>query len=293
MPRVLILGSSGLLGSGISRILNSSFDVVGTHFNNAGYSIKESIRLDISKPEILESIIKDVSPDYVINCVGSTSVEECERLPEKAMLLNAVFPQRIASASNLLGFRYIHVSTDHYGTLSHETRNESMNPILLNQYAYSKYIGERLVLNENPESLILRTNFFGISASGNHSILDFAIKSLTKSIPIFGYEDVWFTPLGITQVGNFLATTLDRELTGILNLSGNESITKLTFLREVALGLGLDPNLVVAAKSSELSSRVTRPSNLSLDNSRLRSLGIQLPGLKDMIQEELSDRVVA
>lgn len=293
MPRVLILGSSGLLGSGISRILNSNFDVVGTHFNNAGYSVKESLHLDVSSPEIFESMVKEVSPDYVINCIGATSVEECERLPEKAMLLNAVFPHRVARASNLFGFRYIHVSTDHYGTLSHELRSESMNPILLNQYGYSKYIGEHLVFNDNPESLILRTNFFGLSASGNHSILDFAIRSLTKSIPIFGYEDVWFTPLGVTQVGKFLATNLDRGLTGILNLSGSESITKLTFLREVALGLGLDPNLVVPAKSSELSPRVTRPSNLSLDNSRLRSLGIQLPGLKDMIQEELSYRVVA
>ena len=293
MPRVLILGSSGLLGAGISRILNSNFDVVGTHLNNSGYSVKKSLRLDVSSPEVFESMVKEVSPDYVINCIGATSVDECERLPEKAMLLNAVFPHRIAKSSKLFGFRYIHVSTDHYGTLSHETRSESMNPILLNQYGYSKYIGERLVLNENPESLILRTNFFGISASGNHSILDFAVKSLAKSISIFGYEDVWFTPLGVTQVGKFLAANLDRQLTGILNLSGNESITKLTFLREVALGLGLDPNLVVAAKSSGLSSRVTRPSNLSLDNSRLRSLGIQLPSLKDMIQEELSDRVIA
>lgn len=292
MPRVLILGSSGLLGSGISRILNSSFDVVGTHFNNAGYSVKESLHLDISKPEMFENMVKDVLPDYIINCIGATNVEECERLPEKAMLLNAVFPHRIAKASNLFGFRYVHVSTDHYGTLSHETRNESMIPIPLNKYGYSKYTGERLVLNESPESLIVRTNFFGISASGNHSILDFAIKSLTKSIPIFGYEDVWFTPLGVIQVGKFLATALDQKLTGILNLSGNESITKLSFLREVALSLGLDPNLVVAAKSSELSSRVTRPSNLSLDNSKLRRLGFQLPGLKDMIQEELSDRVV-
>jgi dTDP-4-dehydrorhamnose reductase len=292
LPRVLILGSSGLLGSGISRILNSSFDVVGTHFNNAGYSVKESLHLDISKPEMFENMVKDVLPDYIINCIGATNVEECERLPEKAMLLNAVFPHRIAKASNLFGFRYVHVSTDHYGTLSHETRNESMIPIPLNKYGYSKYTGERLVLNESPESLIVRTNFFGISASGNHSILDFAIKSLTKSIPIFGYEDVWFTPLGVIQVGKFLATALDQKLTGILNLSGNESITKLSFLREVALSLGLDPNLVVAAKSSELSSRVTRPSNLSLDNSKLRRLGFQLPGLKDMIQEELSDRVV-
>ena len=229
---------------------------------------------------------------WVQLCTKS-QVKSSRSVPCVSIQLTLSQASKQAKASKLFGFRYIHVSTDHYGTLSHEIRNESMNPILLNQYGYSKYIGERLVLNENPESLILRTNFFGISASGNHSILDFAIKSLTKSIPIFGYEDVWFTPLGVTQVGKFLVTTLDRELTGILNLSGNESITKLTFLREVTLGLGLDPNLVIAAKSSELSSRVTRPSNLSLDNSRLRSLGIQLPGLKDMIQEELSDRVVA
>ena len=58
MPRVLILGSSGLLGSGISRVLNSGFDVIGTHFNNAGYSVKDSLRLDISSPEIFESMVK-------------------------------------------------------------------------------------------------------------------------------------------------------------------------------------------------------------------------------------------
>jgi dTDP-4-dehydrorhamnose reductase len=293
LAKVLVLGSSGLLGSRISRILDSKFEVFGTHFNNSHNSIKGSIHLDIGSSDMFEKIIEKISPQYVINCVGATSVEDCERFPEKAMLLNAIFPHRVAKASNRVKFRFLQVSTDHYSTPGHETRDELMHPIPLNSYGYSKLTGERLVLNENPAALILRTNFFGASTSGNHSILDFAINSLKGTSPVFGYEDVWFTPLGVTQIGKFLESTLKCDRTGILNLSGTESITKFHFLRSVAVAMDLDPNLVVPAKSSGFSSLVTRPNNLSLDNSKLRSLGVELPSLEDMIREELSYKVVA
>ena len=128
--------------------------------------------------------------------------------------------------------------------------------------------------------------------SVSFSKTDFAINSLSNSTPISGYEDVSFTPIGVTQVGKFLASEMDRRITGVLNLSGSESISKFTFLREVAIGLGLDPQLVVSARSSELSTWVTRPTNLSLDNSTLLSRGFNLPSLKDMIREELSYRVL-
>jgi len=168
-----------------------------------------------------------------------------------------------------------------------------MHPIPLNSYGYSKLTGEYLVLNESPASLILRTNFFGISASGGHSILDFALNSLIGTSPVYGYEDVWFSPLGVTQIGRFLENAIDGNLTGLLNLAGTESITKFDFLRAVAEALDLDPNLVMPAKSSSFSSLVSRPTNLSLDNSKLRSLGVKLPTLRDMIEEELSYRVIA
>ena len=89
-----------------------------------------------------------------------------------------------------------------------------------------------------------------------------------------------------------MVSALESPISGVLNLSGSESISKLTFLREVAIALGLDPQLIVSARSSELSTWVTRPTNLSLDNSTLLGLGYSLPGLKDMIREELSYRVV-
>ena len=292
MKKVLILGTSGLLGSSLSRSLSSSFEVVGTHFSNRPKSENETIHLDVALPGMFERIIETVSPQYVINCIGATSVEECERLPEKAMLLNAIFPHTIAKASNRFGFRFIQVSTDHYDSPCHETRDEFMHPIALNTYGYSKFTGERLVLKETPTALILRTNFFGISLRGDHSILDFAINSLSHSTRISGYEDVLFTPIGVTQIGRFLASALDSPITGVLNLSGSESISKLTFLREVAIALGLDPHLIVSARSSELSTWVTRPTNLSLDNSTLLGLGYSLPSLRDMIREELSYRVV-
>ena len=292
MTKVLVLGSSGLLGSSILRVLNSKFEVIGTHFRNSTTSSAASIHFDVSSPGMLEKIINNVGPKYVINCIGATSVEECELFPEKAMLLNAIFPYRVAKASKDFDFQFLQVSTDHYSNPVGEIRDEFMQPIPLNSYGYSKYVGERLVLNVNPKSLILRTNFFGVSTRGDHSILDFAIKSFSDSTTIFGYEDVWFTPLGVSQIANFLATALESNHNGILNLSGTETVTKLSFLREVASALGLDPNLVRPAKSAQFPSSVARPLNLSLDNSRLLRLGVDLPSLKDMIRDELSYRVV-
>lgn len=293
MAKVLILGSSGLLGSRLSRILGSKFEVTGTHFNNAHCSVQGSNYLDISSLDMFETLIERVTPQYVINCIGATSVEDCERFPERAMLLNAIFPYRVAKASNYFKFKFLQISTDHYANLIRETRDELMHPIPVNSYGYSKFTGELLILNESPTSLILRTNFFGVSTRGNHSILDFAINSFKKPSPIFGYQDVWFTPLGVSQIGRFIESTLEWNIAGILNLSGTESTTKLAFLREVAVALDLDPNLVLAAKSSDLSSSVPRPTNLSLDNSKLLSLGVKLPGLKDMIREELSYKIVS
>jgi dTDP-4-dehydrorhamnose reductase len=168
-----------------------------------------------------------------------------------------------------------------------------MHPVPLNSYGYSKFAGERLVLKENSKSLILRTNFFGVSVRGDHSLLDYAISSFEKGSPLFGYQDVLFTPLGVTQIGNFLANGLKSNYSGILNLSGSESVTKLSFLRQVAEALGLDPKLVKVSSSAEFSTSVARPSNLSLDNSKLLRLGVKIPSLKDMIREELSYRVVA
>lgn len=292
MKKILILGCSGLLGSSLLRSFSSKFEVVGTHFSNSPKAGTKSLNFDVALPGMFERILETVSPQYVINCIGATSVEECERLPEKAMLLNAIFPHTIAKASNKFGFRFIHVSTDHYGSSTHETRDECMHPAALNSYGYSKFTGERLVLNETPAALILRTNFFGVSPRGNHSILDFAINSLSSSTKIFGYEDVLFTPIGVTQIGKFLISAMDNPISGVLNLCGSESISKLTFLREVAIALGLDPQLIIPIKSSEISSWVTRPTNLSLDNSVLLALGYSLPSLKDMIREELSYRVV-
>ena len=106
MAKVLILGSSGLLGSRLSRILGSKFEVTGTHFNNAHCSVQGSNYLDISSLDMFETLIERVTPQYVINCIGATSVEDCERFPERAMLLNAIFPYRVAKASNYFNFKF-------------------------------------------------------------------------------------------------------------------------------------------------------------------------------------------
>ena len=286
MKKILIIGGSGLLGSALQRELMSKFTVSSTYFSNGNHS-QGSFFLNVHDELSTSNLIQGLRPDYVINCAGLTNVEHCEKYPEKAMRLNAKFPESLAKLCAKNAIKLIHVSTDHFNSDIDTLRDESMTPVPVNRYGYSKLIGETLVRQVDNNALILRTNFFGVSPSGNHSLLDFAVVSLLGKKPLFGFEDVVFTPMGVTQFASTLTTLLDKDVSGILNLCGSESLTKLSFLKLVAEEMGFDPSLICPSISTEHRTKVNRPVRLSLDNSRLLGFTGDLPSLKHMIHVEL------
>ena len=286
MKKILIIGGSGLLGSALQRELKPKFTVSATYFSNIDDS-QGRFFLNVNEELSTSNLIQTLKPDYIINCAGLTNVEDCERYPEKAMLLNAIFPATLAKLCSEHAIKLIHVSTDHFNSDMHILRDESMTPIPVNRYGYSKLTGETLVRQIDDNALILRTNFFGLSPSGNHSLLDFAVASLLGGKPLFGFQDVVFSPLGVTQFAITLSILLEKDVSGILNLCGSESLTKLSFLQLVAEEMGFDSSLISPSISTEQRAKVERPIRLSLSNSRLLGFTGDLPSLKHMIRVEL------
>jgi dTDP-4-dehydrorhamnose reductase len=286
VKKILIIGGSGLLGSALQRELISEFTISSTYFSNGNES-QGRFFLNVHDELSTSNLLQELKPDYVINCAGLTNVEDCERHPERAMRLNAKFPAFLAKLCAKHAIKLTHVSTDHFNSDMDTLRDESMTPVPVNRYGYSKLIGETLVRQIDSNALILRTNFFGLSPSGNHSLLDFAVTSLLGEKPLFGFKDVVFTPVGVTLFARTLTTLLDRDVSGILNLCGTESLTKLSFLKLVAEEMGFDPSLICPSTSTEHRTEVNRPVRLSLNNSRLLGFTGELPSLKHMIRVEL------
>jgi len=292
MQKALIIGSTGLLGSRLSKVLSNLYELTCTHHKNAPLPGFNSINVTITSFTDLEEFFSSKRFELVINCAGLTNVESCESRPEAAWQLNATLPYHLAILSKKYNSRLIHVSTDHFFSEHDGPRDETEFMIPVNQYGYSKLAGEKYVLNFNDSATVIRTNFFGLSTPGSHSLLNFLVSKLSSNENITGFEDVHFSPLGVSTLALLISEISKRELPGLINAGGRETISKFEFACLVASALGSANTLVNSGSVSSFSGSVARPSYLALDSTRLAdALKIQLPSVTSMIEAELKNAI--
>jgi len=285
----LIIGASGLLGSIIYNKFKSSNKVFGTYFRSIGTSDGNLRYLDACDQSQLSDLIRDMSPSTIINCMGLTSVELCEMRPEASWKLNSEIPMRLAQISSLMGARLIHISTDHYASKKSQPRTESDSVIPINQYGYSKLQAERFILEYNSNALILRTNFFGYAKGEGKSLLNFAVKALDSQKEIVGFTDVLFSPVGASEIANFLLDQSSIGITGILNFASREVTSKFDFLTLVSRIQGYNDRYISRGSIVNSELTVVRPNYLALDSTRLLSeIGYDLPSLEAMLRTEMN-----
>ena len=135
---------------------------------------------DLENLKSIEDTLKFFMPKLVVHAAGMTNVDECEKDPSTANLINGVLPGNVAKVSYELGIKFVYISTDQLfdGTKSFYGEEEDTNPV--NEYGSSKALGEKLVLKYNPEALIARCNFFGWGPSYKRSFSDFIFDNLSN-----------------------------------------------------------------------------------------------------------------
>ncbi len=109
--KVLILGSSGLIGHQIYNYLQENSDF---NLSNISYTRKlnnETIQLDARKEKYFFDQIRYIQPNYIINCIG-VLINKSKHDPKSAMCLNARLPHKLSKLANSLNAKLIHMSTD-------------------------------------------------------------------------------------------------------------------------------------------------------------------------------------
>lgn len=292
MQKALVVGSTGLLGSRISRVLSDDYEVTCTHNKNSPLPGFQSFNLDLTNFDEIEKFFARNEFDLVINCAGLTSVEACEIRPEAAWQLNATLPYHLAVLSKKFDARFIHVSTDHFQSDLNKPRDEKVAVWPINAYGYTKMAGEKFVLQFNESATVLRTNFFGLTINGSHSLLDFLVSKLSNNEEIVGFEDVHFSPLSVMTLVSAISEIAKKDLPGLINAAGSETISKFEFARLVADLTNGNQTLVSAGSVSTLGGAVPRPNFLALDGTKLaKFLEIKLPSIESMIKVELRDAI--
>ena len=115
-------------------------------------------RLDISRRDAVQTTVRRLQPQVIINAAAYTAVDKAESEPASAYAVNADGPAHLAEAACAMDARLLHISTDFVFDGSRSTPyapEDAPNP--LGVYGASKRAGEERVLAICGErALILR-----------------------------------------------------------------------------------------------------------------------------------------
>lgn len=276
--RVLVLGATGLLGQAmIAEARERRCSPRGAARSGAELSI------DVCDLVGLAALVREERPSLVVNCTAITSHAVCEEDPAMAYAVNARAPALLAELSVELGIGFVQISTDHFFTGDGPAlHDESSRVRLLNEYARTKYAGEKLALTA-PAALAVRTNIVGLRRwAHRQTFAEWALDALEKARPITLYDDFFTSSMHSRACAKTTLDLVAAGATGLVNVASSEVSSKRTFVEELARAAGIDPPRAATGSVSELAPR--RAESLGLDVSRAqRILGRRLPGLRETV----------
>jgi dTDP-4-dehydrorhamnose reductase len=285
MKKILVLGASGSLGSRLYRSIDNS---CGTFFSYIPVNKSNMFYLDASDLNQFSQLLNEIQPDAVINCIGFTNVDNCEKFPEKNWVLNCKLPVDIAEICKLNDVKFVHISTDHYLNKSNDKLLETGAVGLVNQYSYAKFYAEKIISNINQDAIVIRANFFHFELENPTSFLDKLIISSRNRVITQSYNDVWFTPVSTKTLILYLYKLLELNFSGLINISSNEIISKYDFHQAVLDCLKVSKDLHRPFSINDDKLRALRPKYMALNNRKLEeTTRIKIPSIYDMITEEI------
>jgi dTDP-4-dehydrorhamnose reductase len=283
--KILFTGGSGLLALNWANQVCNDFDVVlGLHEREINIKGAKSAKIIIESENEFVKNVENIKPDLVVHTAGMTNVDQCEAFPELANKVNFEVAKIVSDVCQKNNIDLIFISTDHLfdGSVPNVSENHVKNP--LNCYGRTKSLGEDYIHFNNPNALIIRTNFFGWGPSYRQSFSDFVIDNLRKGTGITLFNDVFYTPILINTLVDTVMALYLKNANGIFNVVGNDRVSKLEFGLELAKVFGLNLDLIKEGSINGNKQLVKRPKDLSLSNSKAnRFLKKEIVNLSDQI----------
>jgi len=178
VSKVLVLGSTGMLGHVMTRVLrNEGLEVVGaSRRGNRPESKGPEIQFNVKNFQKLEEFISREKFAYVINCAGMIKqvIDEGSTISRSnAVQINSDFPVYLNSLAHELDFRLIQIGTDCVFSGETGSYSESSNHSPVDLYGRTKSLGEAVGRN----SMILRTSIIGPEINSNKSLLEWFLST--------------------------------------------------------------------------------------------------------------------
>lgn len=268
--KALVVGACGLIGRELMRTLVQTGHIaIGT---SRKALTPQVIELDAANTAMMQTILEVERPDWVFYTAGWSWVDACEGDPAKTMLQNVDIPANVAMIGHRIGAGFTYFSTDYIFDGVHGPYTECATPNPLNVYGRAKLKAEQRLLAMQGQTLIVRTTgVYGVELGRKNfvcQLLDRAARGEKMVVPI----DQVSTPTYAPDLAAACVECAERRIIGILNLVGQDCLSRYAFAMEACRVLDLDPVVLIPRRTDEIGQVARRPLNAGLVNTRSRQL---------------------
>ena len=251
MPRVLLLGAEGLLGSHLRQTLKvkGDFELIPTSRTSSS-DVHFDYRL-----RGLGGLLKRHRPDVVINCIAVTTDSSSVL---NLFKINSILPIHLAMLGFKSKIRVVHISSNAVFSGKRDINLENTLPIPHSKYGLSKLLGDLAMVS----SLVIRTSFVGISSDSRSrkGLLDDLLHLPRKSSFQIRENFKWN---GVTAeaLSEFIYTAISMKdfPTGVIHLGTDQKLDRYQLVKMILDHFGrVDVSVIMSPQES------TR--NLSLDS---------------------------
>ena len=267
--RLLVTGAGGQVGTALARAARA-----------AGHEVRARTRdaLDITDAHAVATAVAEVAGGVVINAAAYTAVDRAESEEAQAFAINAAGPRNLAQACLRHGARLVHISTDYVFDGTKPIPWVEDDPIApLGVYGRSKAEGERAVLAEQPEAVIVRASWV-FAAEGTNFVK--TILRLAGERPVLRVvADQRGCPTYAGDLAQALLALAARpRAQGLYHYCGEGETTWHGFAEAILAGVRARERIVASRvdpiTTAEFPTPARRPANSVLDTGRIRALGI-------------------
>jgi dTDP-4-dehydrorhamnose reductase len=281
--KILITGSSGLLGNNLRYGLEKEFEVVGIARKNLSGYVDYSI--DITNHEAIKELVSKLEPNVIIHSAAVVSHSLCDEDPVLAKKVNLESTVSLANIAEEVDAKFIFISTDAVFKGDRGWYQETDEPDPFSYYGELKLMAEQEIAKVTDNFITLRGSFFGKSLEMNKSIFEFFYYNLLKSKQVNGYLDIYSNSIDVINLSAIIKVLIAGNEKGLFHYGSSDKYSKHDLGLMIARLGNLDGNLIRPVNSSEISNPYFTPRDLSLSTTKLETVtGMTMPTLEESVK---------
>lgn len=238
--KILLLGHTGKMGTALKEVFEDGYTIIG----------KNSADFDALDFDQVKDLIDKTSPDIVMNTVAMLGIDSCEKDPEKAHRLNALYPKFLAELSNNNNFLLVHFSTDAVFNDEKQdfyTERDFTSP--LNVYGSTKYRGDCFVQDAAKQYFLFRISvIFGEASKHNQFVEKMLLKVKEGKKPLKISDDIVLSPTYSRDAAREIRRILEEPLPfGLYHIANEGKASLYDLMNEIIKNLSLDATIEKAS----------------------------------------------